>query len=69
MMAKRSDFAQKLLDDLRLRKEKLGYASSGHQPSNAASRGLFSPYNFLLYDSSLLFFSRNCENCEGLGFQ
>ncbi|XP_020095631.1 uncharacterized protein LOC109715164 isoform X1 [Ananas comosus] len=41
MMAKRSDFAQKLLDDLRLRKEKLGYASSGHQPSNAASRDAY----------------------------
>ncbi|WOK99565.1 hypothetical protein Cni_G08277 [Canna indica] len=33
LMAKRSDFAQKLLDDLRLRKEKLGYITPSGQQS------------------------------------
>ncbi|CAL9078025.1 unnamed protein product [Musa acuminata var. zebrina] len=38
-MAKRSDFAQKLLDDIRLRKEKLGYAASSGQPPSAEHQG------------------------------
>jgi hypothetical protein len=31
-----SDFAQKLLGDIRVRKEKLGYTSSGQQSSNVS---------------------------------
>ncbi|XP_010942857.1 uncharacterized protein [Elaeis guineensis] len=38
-MAKRSDFAQKLLDDLKLRKEKLGFASSSQRSTPATSGG------------------------------
>ena len=34
-MAKRSDFAQKLLDDLRLRKERMAAASQSSNRSNS----------------------------------
>ncbi|XP_017697198.2 uncharacterized protein LOC103702750 [Phoenix dactylifera] len=40
-MAKRSDFAQKLLDDLRLRKEKMGFASSSQRSTPATSGGAY----------------------------
>ncbi|XP_020258290.1 uncharacterized protein LOC109834670 [Asparagus officinalis] len=38
-MARRSDLAQKLLDDLRLRKEKMGIATSRQQSAQATSTG------------------------------
>ena len=46
-MAKRSDFAQKLLDDLKLRKEKLGFASSSQRSTPATSGGMFSKENLI----------------------
>lgn len=46
-MAKRSDFAQKLLDDLRLRKEKLGFASSSQRSTLATSGGMFPKENLI----------------------
>ena len=52
-MAKRSDFAQKLLDDLKLRKEKLGFASSSQRSTPATSGGMFSKENLI---SCLSFF-------------
>ncbi|KAK4782192.1 hypothetical protein SAY86_016294 [Trapa natans] len=38
-MAKRSDFVQKLLDDLRLRKERLAIAQGSERPPKAKARG------------------------------
>ncbi|PKU76243.1 hypothetical protein MA16_Dca015563 [Dendrobium catenatum] len=38
-MARRSDFTQKLLDDLRLRKERMGFLPPGQQRSSSSSSG------------------------------
>ncbi|KAL1318207.1 uncharacterized protein LOC107644060 [Arachis ipaensis] len=45
-MAKRSDFAQKLLDDLRLRKEKMGVPAASHQSQRTSQSQPIDAYSY-----------------------